>query len=105
MTITRAEAQDTAFAEAVEKVVANLGPDVVRVRYNFEPDSTGDPGVFFRVLLTDEAAKRERLFSVMQEIERAIVWGVEPFEQWGVWPYFDYRSESEQNRFKTAIWE
>ena len=104
VTITRAEAQDTAFAEAVEKVVATLGPNVVRVRYNFEPDSTGDPAVFFRVLLTDEAAKRERLLSVIKEIERAIVWGVEPLEQWGVLPYFDYRSETEQNRMKTSIW-
>ena len=104
MTITRAEAQDTAFAEAVEKVVANLGPNVIRVRYNFAPDSTGDPGVFFRVLLTDEAAKRERLFAITQEIQHATVWGVEPFEQWGVWPYFNYRSESEQNAMQEAIW-
>lgn len=105
MTITRAEAQDTAFAEAVEEVVAKLGPDVVRVRYNFEPDSTGDPGVFFRVLLTDDAAKPDRLFAITREIQHAIVWGIEPFEQWGVWPYFNYRSVSEQNAIREAIWE
>lgn len=104
MTITRAEAQDTAFAEAVERVVANLGPNVVRVRYDFGPDPTGDPAVFFRVLLTDAAAKRERLLQVTREIQRLIVRQIEPFEQWGVWPYFDYRSESEQNDLHDAEW-
>ena len=34
---------------------------MVRIRYSLEDDWTGDPLVFFRVVLSDEASREEQL--------------------------------------------
>jgi hypothetical protein len=40
----------------LEKAVQLLKPDVVRVRYSLRDDWQGRPSVFFRVVLSDDAA-------------------------------------------------
>ena len=44
-----------------------LAPDVVRIRYSFSEDWSGDPAVYFRVGLRDEAAVRENLLAVKKK--------------------------------------
>ena len=41
----------------VELARQALAPDVVRIRFNVGEDWTGDPALFFRVVLTDKASK------------------------------------------------
>jgi len=55
------------------------------------------------VILTDAASRRERLLDVSNEVSHAIDQQVQPLEQWGVLPYFNFRSQSEQAKLNQAI--
>ena len=55
-------------AEAVRRAEESLRPDVVLIRYSLGSDWTGDPSIFFRVLLSDEAAKPSHLQEVAQRV-------------------------------------
>jgi len=48
------------------------------------------------VNLTDSASRRDQLLSISNRVSNAIVQQVQPLEQWGVLPYFNFRSQSEQ---------
>ena len=48
------------------------------------------------VILTDSASRRDQLLSISNRVSNAIVQQVQPLEQWGVLPYFNFRSQSEQ---------
>lgn len=48
------------------------------------------------VILADEASHRDQLLSVSNRVLQAIIQEVQPFEEWGVLPYFNFRSQSEQ---------
>jgi len=102
--IPKAFAQPDEFAAAIAEVERQLHPNVVYIRHSLGNDWTGEPAVFFRVLLSDAASKREQLLNVTKQIRDAIVWQVEPLEQWGVLPYFNYRSQSEQAVMKEEAW-
>ena len=76
----------------------------MRLRYTLGEDWSGDPAIFFRVLLSDRASRRDQLYSVTSRVKDAIVQRLEPFEQWGVLPYFSYRSQAEQSMLQEAPW-
>jgi len=42
---------------AIDEVERNLAPDVVRIRYDIGEDWSGQWAIFFRIVLTDEAAR------------------------------------------------
>lgn len=104
MIIPRAYAQPREFDRAVETAISKLGPDVVRVRYSFGDDATGEPSVFFRILLSDEASLRDVLFPVTSRIATSLASEIQPLENWGVLPYFNFRSHTEQNVVKEPAW-
>lgn len=60
-----------AITDAISEVVAELSPDVVRIRFNCGEDWTGDPCVYFRILLSDEAA-RMRLREIPEKVKKAL---------------------------------
>lgn len=60
--------------------------------------------MFFRILLSDAATRRAVLWSNTHRIENEIIRRVAPLEQWGVLPYFSYRSESEQALLNEPAW-
>src|SRR5579864_4024324 len=80
----------------VQRALEALSDTVVRIRYSFEDDWTGDPSIFFRVVLKDKAAKRSRLGVIAQRIMDVVEREVKPDEH-GVHPYFRFRTLSEQN--------
>jgi len=102
--IARAFAQRGQLDEAIEELRSRLGPDVVRLRYTLENDWSGDPAIFFRVLLSDRASRRDQLLSSTRQIEDMIVDSLQPLEQWGVLPYFSYRSLAEQAVLQEETW-
>ena len=104
MYIPRGVAQRAALDAAIQEIVSTLGPDVVRVRYTLGEDWTGDDAIFFRVLLSDHASKRRRLLQVTNRVRDRIVQTLEPVEEWGLLPYFEFRSESEQAALKEKAW-
>jgi hypothetical protein len=88
---------------AVAEVLRELSPDVQRIRYEIAQDWSGDPAVFFRVLLSDEASQDRNL----REIVPRVVWSMSDrvyLAELGLFPYFDFRSQSEQAKHPEPTW-
>src|SRR6266852_4690807 len=79
---------------AVAAVVSELAPDVVRIRYNIGEDHTGDPSIFFRIVLSDNATTPRRFRKTTRDVEARLEERVDP-DQFGLFPYFNFRSRSE----------
>ena len=89
----------------VEKSVAKLSTlEVVRVRHSIGVDSTGEPSIFFRIVLTDSASKADRLAEVTDRIAGTLFDRLRPHENWGLLPYFSFRSKSEQDKRNEPEW-
>ncbi len=96
MYVAKAFAQQPQFEAAVEGAAQGLAPDVVSIIPTLGNDWSGEPAVFFMVILADSASRREQLLHITKQVSHAIDQQVEPLEQWGVLPYFNFRSQSEQ---------
>jgi hypothetical protein len=86
----------TQISSAVEQAVAKLGKEVARVRHSVGSNTTGEPSIFFRVVLWDWAVDEETLGDVAGNIERILFDDLHPIENWGLMPYFRFRSSAEQ---------
>jgi len=87
---------------AVSEVVKLLAPDVVHIRYHIGQDWSGDWAIFFRVLLSDEASKTR-----LREVTTQVVWRLAErldFPSMGLFPYHNFRSESEQAVLREETW-
>ena len=84
------------LANAVAQATAKLGSDVVRLRHTVGTDTSGEPAVFFRIVLSDPASKEEKLAAVTGRITTILFDEIRPYENWGLIPYFSFRSNSEQ---------
>lgn len=82
--------------EEVEKAARALGPEVVRLRYTVKADNSGDPAIYFRIVLADWATDEKSLAKVPRKIENTLINAIHPIENWGLFPYFSYRGNSEQ---------
>lgn len=87
---------------AVSQVEAELAPDVLRIRYDIGEDWSGQWSIFFRIVLTDEAAKR-RLRDVAAKVVRGLASRLD-FPGMGVYPYHNFRSASEQAMLQEEAW-
>ena len=67
---------------------------IVKWDVTFDNDWSGDPAIFFSVVLTDEASKPENLRKVTTAFTDLIEDKVNPLSNWGVIPYFTFRSVS-----------
>ena len=102
MHLPSAVAKQAEIDAAVARVQQLLAPDVVRIRYEIGEYWTGEPAIFFRVVLTDEAAR-----SRLRDVASKVVWGLVrelDFPSMGVFPYHDFRSVSEQNALQEPAW-
>ena len=88
--------QQREFEAAVARAAKSLAPDVVAITPTFRDDWTGEPAVFFMVILADEATKPDQLLRVSNSVSDFLEQEVQPREHWGVPPYFNFRSRSEQ---------
>ena len=88
---------------AVSSVVSELAPDVRHVRFEISDDWSGQPAIFFRVLLSDDASRRR-----LRDITTRVVWQMSEklnLPDLGLFPYFDFRSESEQAALNEPEWD
>ena len=85
------------LAKAVEQAAHALGPEVVRLKHTIGADTSGDPAIFFRIILADWAVNEETLADVTGKIEDILVDELRPYENWGLFPYFSFRGNSEQS--------
>ncbi len=91
------------IAAAIDAVVAELSPAVRRINYEIAQDWSGQWAVFFRVLLSDEAASRVRLRETATNVVRRTSERLD-LPSLGLFPYFDFRSQSEQAVLNEPAW-
>lgn len=92
-------------AARVAELERKFAPDVVRIRYTIQNDYSGDPAIYFRVLLTDEASTPPGLYRLAQTIDDTVWDELDPLNRWGRIPYVWYRSQSEQSQLREAAWD
>jgi hypothetical protein len=89
---------------AIDRAAQSLGSNVVGVIPTLENDWSGEPAVFFMVILSDAAAsRRDQLLNVTNQISNYIVQQIAPLEEWDVLPYFTFRSQSEQAKLEPKL--
>ena len=76
----------------------------MNLRYSLSEDWTGEPAIYFNVVLSEEASKPENLLKSYNRVAAVIQQRVEPLEQWGVLPYFNVRSQAEQSALQEEAW-
>jgi hypothetical protein len=96
--VPRAFSHQAQFEAAVARVARKLGPDFLSVTPTLDYDWQGEEAVFFLVVLSDAASRRDQILRSTDKVSDAIRQQVQPLEEWGVLPYFSFRSESEQAR-------
>ena len=92
------------LGDVVAQAAQQLGPEVVHVTYGIGPDSTGEPSIFFRILLSDSFIREDTIADLTSGIGRVLFDAVRPLENWGLRPYFNFRSKSEQDRRHDPDW-
>ena len=87
---------------AIQRVQQIAGSDVVRIRYDVGEDWSGQWAIFFRVVLTDDAARNR-----LREVADKITWGLArelDYPSLGVSAYHNFRSLSEQAMLQEPAW-
>ena len=88
----------------VDEVAQELNPDVVRIRMQVGKDWSDDPALTFRVLLSDQASRPDRLADVTPRVSGHLSERLKLSELDHL-SYFRFRSESEQAQMKGKQWE
>jgi hypothetical protein len=102
MILPRGVAQPTELINRLN-ALAPFPSGVVNLRYTLDNDWSGDPAIFFWITLSDEAARRTVLFQNSRRITEFITQRLDPIGQWGLIPYFNFRSQSEQANLKEEV--
>ena len=92
------------IAREVERATRLLGPEVVRVMYTVGPDTSDEPAIHFRILLTDSAVREEILADVAGQIRRILFEELRTIENWGLRLYVRFRGQSEQEKLNDPAW-
>jgi hypothetical protein len=90
------------IAAAVAEVERFLAPDVAHIFYKIDTDWSDEWAIYFRVVLSDDAATN-RLRQVVANVESRLS-EVLDFDALGLFPYHHFRSESEQAALKKDVW-
>jgi hypothetical protein len=87
----------------VNRAARALAGDVVQVYYEIGFDLIGNPSIFFKVVLSDQASRPGRLREVAQRVALKLMNEVKT-DQKGIHAYFNFRSRSEQAKMKDPTW-
>jgi hypothetical protein len=87
---------------AIARVQQSVGSDLVRIRYEVGQDWSDQWSIFFRIVLTDDAA-RNRLREVATRVIGRLAEELD-FPALGVFPYHNFRSVSEQAMLREPAW-
>ena len=82
----------------IDAAIRNLPSGVVRVGYSFGEDHTGDPAIFFRVLLGDLPAGQIKVLA--GNVSRRL----KEIDLQGRFAYYRFRTESEQKELNDPEW-
>ena len=92
------------LGDEIERARRRLGPEVVRLKHSVGADTSGEPSIYFRIVLTDSASVEETLADVIGQISGILFDELRPYENWGLRPYFSFRSQSEQAKRDDPAW-
>jgi hypothetical protein len=95
---------DGEIASGVKRAEAALAPGVVRIRYSLADDWSGEPSIFYRVLLCDEVASREEELGHVARRVKEVVRNEVDADLFGRHDYFNFRSVSEQAELQDPKW-
>jgi|HubBroStandDraft_1064217.scaffolds.fasta_scaffold21043_2 hypothetical protein len=98
-------AQASELVKKFNRLARVVIPGVEKWNYTFENDWSGDPAIFFWVIVSDEASKPENLREVKGAFMAQINNHIDLPGEWGLIPYFSFRSRSEQAKLKDAVYE
>ena len=102
MILPRGVAQPVEFIKHLN-ALSPFPSGVVNLRYTIDNDWSGEPAIFFWITLSDEAARPEVLSQTSRRIMDFITQRLDPMGQWGLIPYFSFRSQSEQENLKEEV--
>ena len=102
MILPRGIAQSTELDKSLGALKPAVPATIVNWRYTIGDEWSGDPAIFW-VILSDEAAQRRNLQAATRQIVDLVKQRVDPFGQWGLIPYFSFRSQSEQARLREEV--
>jgi hypothetical protein len=103
LSLPRGIAQPLELMESLNTLTSLMPPAVVNWRYTVDADWSGDPAVFFWITLSDQAARKENLRQITRDIDGLIINQVDPMHKWGLIPYVNFRSQSEQAQLKEEV--
>jgi hypothetical protein len=96
----------TEVEKAVDQFIQTLGPEVVRVRWNIGNDWSGDPVLYFRVVLADSVAVDRKTFvDAAERVRTTFFEQLQPLENWDLFPHVNFRSNAEEAELKDPKWE
>ncbi len=102
---------DKALIEStIAKVMEQFSDKIERIRYNIGQDWAGEPALFFRVLLNDHAVYQNsgRVIETRAFADVAALISDrlrEAVNESDVFPYFSFRTVSEQNELLNEEWQ
>src|SRR2546429_5097135 len=102
MILPRGVAQPAELIKHLNAIAA-FQPGVVNLRYTVDDDWSGEPAIFFWITLSDEAARQAVLSQNSRRVMEFITQRLDPMGQWGLIPYFNFRSQSEQANLKEEV--
>ncbi len=102
--IPRGVKEQAKLWQAIENLKPLLGDDVVRLKYDVEDDWSGKPALFFKVVLSDEASRRDRLHPSARRVSDLLDDRLDPIHEWELFSYYSFRSKSEHDEIKDPNW-
>jgi hypothetical protein len=88
---------------AVHRVESKFAQAVDHIRYNLGENWIGAPSIFFRVVVRDEASRRDLLLELSEKVSISLMNEAKTDEN-GLYAYFDFMSMSEQARIQDPAW-
>ena len=91
------------LSEAVTQAKNTLDPKEVRdVRFTVGRDEDGEPAIFFEILLTLPASEPSRIGDVTGRVATILFDQLQPYNNWGLQPYFNFTSNPVN--FRNPAW-
>ena len=102
-TISRGFVHQAQLRKEVAQAAKALDAREVRdVQFSLGTDSGGEPAIFFRILLTTHGSQESRLADVTGRVAAALFDIIQPYNRWGLQPYFSFTSD--QTHYANPDW-